>query len=115
MVIVCWCLVAELWTMSLPLSRCELSRIDSLCWIHCSNRGYCEPSPRANPSLVYSKQTHSDIFLVVRMAISSLLGITIHNIILQTTFFILLYLQAYELNDAYNSDMNVWKWKEILF
>ncbi len=38
-----------------PLSHCELLHLESLCWTHCSTRGAIEPSPRGNPSLVYSE------------------------------------------------------------
>jgi len=39
-----------------PLSHCELLHIESLCWTHCSTRGLLQPSPRGNPSLVYSEE-----------------------------------------------------------
>ena len=37
-----------------PLSACELLHLETLCWTHCSTRGDVEPSPRGNPTLVYS-------------------------------------------------------------
>lgn len=43
------------------LGSCELLHLDTLCWTHCSVRGTNLPSPRGNPTLVYSEKTNSAI------------------------------------------------------
>ena len=41
------------------LDACELLHLDSLCWTHCSTRGESRPTPRGNPTLVYSESQNS--------------------------------------------------------
>mmetsp|Transcript_32892 Transcript_32892/g.79596 ORF Transcript_32892/g.79596 Transcript_32892/m.79596 type:complete len:705 (-) Transcript_32892:35-2149(-) len=41
-----------------PLSHCELLHADTLCWTHCSTRGFLVPSPRGNPTLVFQQESN---------------------------------------------------------
>jgi len=43
------------------LDNCELLHLETLCWTHCSTRGAKRPSPRGNPTLVYSEARNEAI------------------------------------------------------
>jgi hypothetical protein len=68
------------------LDECELLHLESLCWTHCSKRGSTQPSPRGNPTMVYSDQTNS----------ATLFGG---------------WNKVDKLSEVWVLDLSVWKWK----
>jgi cobyrinic acid a,c-diamide synthase len=72
-----------------PLTHCELLHIESLCWTHCSTRGPFEPSPRGNPTLVYSDEKNC-------------------------AFLFGGWNGKHALNDLWCLDMNQWQWQELV-
>ncbi len=71
------------------LGNCELLHLGTLCWTHCSTRGVIQPSPRGNPTLVYSKKRNEAILFGGWNKVE-------------------------RLDELWILDMNTWEWKRQL-
>ena len=70
------------------LDSCELFHLETLFWTHCSTRGASQPSPRGNPTLIYSETRNEAILFGGWNKID-------------------------RLNELWALNMDAWEWKQL--